>query len=85
MGESTVVPDVPVVGETVPDVSKPPLLDILLDGIEGFFFGDLHLGVGPARHLDNHVEDTIVLISEERNIVEWGDDRSILLDKDAVF
>jgi hypothetical protein len=68
LGEGTVVPDVSVVGETVPDESELALLDVLLDGVEGLFLGDLHLGVGPSRNLDDHVEDGLGLIGKEGNI-----------------
>jgi len=74
LGESTVVPDVPMVGEAVPDVAQSTLLYVLLDRIEGFFLGNFHLGVGPAGNLDYHVEDTLVLIGKERDVVEWRDD-----------
>lgn len=70
--EGAVVPDVTVVRKAVPDVAQSPLLDILLDGIERFFRRDLHLGVGPARNLNDHVEDAIVHIGEERNVMEGG-------------
>lgn len=39
--ESTVVPDVTLVGEAVTNESKLALLGILLDGVEGFFLADL--------------------------------------------
>ena len=32
----------------------------------------LHLGIGPARDLYNHVEDSFLSISVKRNVVEWG-------------
>ena len=41
LGESTVVPEVALVGEAVADVSKLALLDVLLNGVEEFFLGDL--------------------------------------------
>lgn len=41
--ESTVIPDVSFVWETVADESKLALLNILLDRVEEFFFGDLPL------------------------------------------
>lgn len=84
LGEGTVVPDVAVVGEAVADEAETTLLDILLDRIEGLLLGDLHLGVGPARDLDNHVEDAIALVGEKRNVVEGRDDLAVLLDEDAV-
>lgn len=84
LGESTVVPDVTVVGEAVADVAETTLLDVLLDGVERLAGGDLHLRVGPAGDLDDHVEDARVLVGEEGDIVEGGDDGAILLEKDAV-
>ena len=75
-----------MVGEAVADITKAALLDILLDGVEGLLFGDLHLGVGPAGDLNYHVEDTIVLVGKERDVVEGGNDRAvILLDEHSVF
>ena len=74
LGEGAVVPDVAVVGEAVADVAEAALLDVLLDGVERLLLGDLHLGVRPARHLDDHVQDAIVLVGEERDVVEGGND-----------
>ena len=71
--ESTVVPDITMVGEAVANVTQPTLLGILLDGIEGFFFRGLHFGVGPAGNLDDHVQDTAVLVSKKRDIVPWAE------------
>ena len=31
----------------------------------------LHLGIGPARDLYDHVEDSFLSISVKRNVVEW--------------
>ena len=31
----------------------------------------LHLGIGPARDLYNHVEDSFLSISVKRNVMEW--------------
>jgi hypothetical protein len=85
LGESTVVPDVAMVGEAIPDVSQFTLFDILLDRIKRLLFGDLHLGVCPARDLDDHVEDAIVLVCEERDVVEGGDNLAVVLCKDSVI
>jgi hypothetical protein len=74
-----------VVRETVPHKAQFAFLDVLLDGVEGLFLADLHLCVCPARNLDDHVEDTEVLVGEERNIVPRGDGDAILLDEDTVF
>lgn len=71
--------------EAVADESQPALLDILFNGIERFLFGDLHFGVGPARDFDDHVENTIALVSEQRNVVEGRDDGAILLKKHAML
>ena len=83
--ESTVIPNVAVVGETVANETQTTLLDVLLNGIEGIPFGDLELGVGPTGDLDNHVEDAIALIGKERDVVEGRDDSSTVFRVDAVF
>lgn len=70
LGESTVVPNVTVMGETVPDESKSTLFDILFDRIKRFLFADFHLRIGPSRNFDDHVEDTVVLVGEERDVME---------------
>jgi len=85
LGESSVVPDVTVVGETVPDESEFTLLDILLDGVEGLILGDLKLGVGPSRDFNDHVEDGLGLVGKEGNVVERRDDFAILLNEHSVF
>lgn len=85
LGESTVVPDVPVVGKAVADISQPALLDILLDGVEGLVGGHLHFCVGPTGDLDDHVEDAIVLVGKEWDVVERRHDRSILLDEHTML
>ena len=75
-----------MVGEAVAHVAQAALLDVLLDGIERLLLGDLHLGIGPARDLDDHVEDAIALIGEKRDVMEWGDDDlAVLFDVDAMF
>lgn len=74
-----------MVGEAVAHVAQATLLDVLLDGIERLLLGDFHLGVGPAGNLDDHVEYAIALIGEERDVMERGDDLTILLDVDAMF
>jgi len=85
LGEGSVIPDVSVVREAVAHETQPALLDILFNGIEGFLLGNLHLRVRPARNLDDHVEDAVVLVCEERDVVERRDDGSILFDVDTVF
>lgn len=66
--------------EAVADEPQFTPFHVLLDGIERFLFGNLHLCVGPARNLHDHVEDTIVLISEKRNVVKGREDRAALLN-----
>lgn len=56
--------------EAVAHETQPALLDILLDRIEGFLLGNLHFGIRPSRDLDDHVENTVVQISEQGNIME---------------
>ena len=84
LGECAIVPDVPVVGEAVADKAQLASFDVLLDRVEQLLLGDLHLGVGPARHLDDHVEDTVGLVGKEGDVVEGRDDGLILLDVDAM-
>lgn len=74
-----------MVGEAVTDEAQLALLDVLLDRVECLLLGDLHLCVGPAGDLDDHVEDAIVPVSEERDVMEGGDDVSILFDEDAML
>ena len=83
--ESTVVPDVTVVREAVADVAQTALLDILLDGVEGLLLGDLELRVGPARNLNDHVEDGLLLVGVKGYIVERRDRDAVLLDVDTVL
>jgi len=70
LGERAVIPDVTVVREAIPDIAQFSPLDVLLDGVESLFLGDLHLRVGPARNLNDHVEDPLVLVSEEGDVVK---------------
>lgn len=42
LGEGTVVPEVSLVRKAVADIAELALLDILLDGIEGFLLADLY-------------------------------------------
>ena len=53
-------------------------------GIDG---GDpyLLLGVGPARDLDDHVQDGLLLIGVEGDVVEGRDGHAILLDVNTVL
>ena len=74
-----------MVGEAVADVAELALLDVLLDGVKGLLLGSLHLRVGPARDLDDHVQDAIVLVGEEGDVVERRDDVAVLLDEHAVL
>jgi len=45
----------------------------------------LLLGVGPARDLDDHVQDGLLLVGIKGDVVEGGDGLAILLDEDAVL
>ena len=45
----------------------------------------LHLRVGPAGHLNNHVEDGLLLVGVERDVVPWRNELAVLLDEDAVL
>jgi hypothetical protein len=83
--ESTVVPDVTFVGEAVANETEFALLGVLKDGVELLFLGDFELGVGPTRDFDDHVEDSSLLVGEEGNVVEGGDDLAILFDVSTVL
>lgn len=85
LGESTVIPDVPVVGEAVAHVAQAALFDVLLDWIERLLLGNFHLGIRPAGNFDNHVENAIGLIGKERDVVERRDDLAVLLDINTMF
>ena len=74
-----------MVGEAVPHEAQSTLFNILFDRIELFLFGNFHLGVGPTGNFDYHVEDTLVLVGEKRDVMERRDDTSILLDINAMF
>jgi len=74
-----------MVGETVPNESELSFFDVLFDRIEQLFFRDLHLGVSPSRHLDDHVQDTVVLIGKKRDVVERGENSSTLFDVNTVL
>lgn len=45
----------------------------------------LHLCVGPAGHLNNHVEDRLLLVGIQRDVVPWRDELAVLLNEDAVL
>jgi hypothetical protein len=83
--ECSIVPDVTVMWEAVADVSQAALFDVLLDGIQELLLGDFHLCVSPAGDLNDHVEDAVVLIREQRYIMEWGDDAAIVFDVDPML
>jgi hypothetical protein len=85
LGESTIIPDVSVVGEAVAHEAQAALFDILLDGIEGLLLGNFHLGIRPAGNFDNHVENPIGLIGEERDIVERRDNLAVVLGINPMF
>jgi hypothetical protein len=85
LGEGTVVPNIAVVREAVAHETESTLLDVLLDGVQGFLLGDLELGVGPARDLDDHVQDPGVLVGEEGDVVPGRDGNAILLEVGAVL
>lgn len=43
-------------------------------------YAHLHLGIGPAGDLDDHVEDRLLLVGVQGDIVEGRDGDAILLD-----
>jgi hypothetical protein len=45
----------------------------------------LHLAIGPARDLNDHVQDGLLLVCIQRDIVERRDGHAIFLDVNAVL
>lgn len=88
--ERAVVVDVAVVREAVAHEAQRALLCVLDDGVEGLGLGDLELGVGPARDLDDHVEDGAGRDGgrrggEQRDVVERRHGRAVVLNVHAVL
>lgn len=73
-----------MVGEAVAHEAQATLFNVLLNRVERLLLGDFHLCIGPARNLNNHVKDSIILVGKERDVVERRDNSAILLDEDAV-
>lgn len=48
-------------------------------------FTHLHLSIGPARHLNNHVEDGLLRVGIEGYVVERRYGLAVLLDENAVL
>ena len=70
-----------MVGEAVTHIAQLATLNVLLDGVEEFFLGNLHLCIGPAGDLDDHVEDGVISeVGEELDVVPWRDDRLLAGD-----
>jgi hypothetical protein len=42
----------------------------LLDRVQEFFLGNLKLGIGPSRDLNDHVQDSLLLICIQGNVME---------------
>jgi hypothetical protein len=57
--------------EAVAYKTQSSLLNILFDWVERLLLANFHLRVGPTRNFDDHVEDAIILVGEERDVVEW--------------
>jgi len=70
LGESSVVPEIALVWEAVTDETKLALLGVLEDWVELSLLGDLHLSIGPAWDLDDHVKDSVLLIGVQWDIME---------------
>lgn len=63
--------------EGIADEAQMTFLGILFDRVEWLLLGNLHLGVRPARDLDDHVQNAILNICEERDVVEGRDDEVV--------
>lgn len=48
-------------------------------------YTNLHLGIGPARHFDDHVEHGLALVGVQRDVVERRQRLAVLFDEDAVL
>lgn len=48
-GESTVVPEITLVREAVPNIAELALLHILLDWVEELFLRNLNVWISPVR------------------------------------
>lgn len=54
--------------------------------LENFpYLADFHLAIGPSWDLNDHVQDSLLLVGIEGDVVEGGDGDAILLDVDAVL
>ena len=42
LGKATIIPEVALVGKAIANVAKLALLNVLFDGVQRFFFGNLH-------------------------------------------
>jgi hypothetical protein len=71
--------------ETVANISKFTLFDILFDRIEWFLFGNLHFRICPPWNFDDHVKDTVIGISEEGHIVKSRNDATVVFDINTMF
>lgn len=67
--ESSVVPNVSMMGKAISHKTKFTLFGVLLDWIKELFFANFKLCIGPSRNFDDHVQDRLTLISKERNVV----------------
>lgn len=83
--ECTIVVDVAMVRETVAHKSQFSLLGVLENGIQLVLLGDLHLGVSPSGHLNNHVQDGLLLVSIQGDVMKGGHGLAILFDENSVF
>jgi len=83
--EGTVVPEVSLVREAVSDKAKLALLGVLENWVELILLGDLHLCIGPAWDLNDHVKNGLLLIGVQWDIMEGRDWLTILGDEDTVL
>jgi len=72
-------------GEAIADEPQLALLGVLLDGVQELILGDLLLGIGPARDLNNHVEHRLLGVGVEGDVMEGRDGHTVLLDVHAVL
>lgn len=50
--------------EAVANIAQLSLFSVLLDRVEGFLLGYLHLSICPSGHFNNHVQNASVVVGE---------------------
>ena len=59
-----------MIGKNIVNKSQFAILNILRDRIEPLRFVYLHLGLTPSRYFDNHIDETLLSVGEQRYVVK---------------